>query len=383
MHGADGGRHGDSGPRLDDPLAEDQRREPETITDMRLSIMSSRGRPPAGAAGPSSRSRPSATRRSRRSRRRSPPWGGAIRPRPGDHGIERSRVADGRATATSSGCRAGERQAASHVCTRAGVVYRPLATTAKTRRTAIGRVDGAGREITIGSDRAIHASAAAAAATNAQGAGADSRGTIASVRGATRWPLPDRGHRHRLPLHPLPPPLRMCTSAPTDCQPNGRSTHGYHRADGGRLLFVGVYLGLTDEQLELRDSARSALARECPRGRYLTSPPGRAEPPTSPALSWLRLPPSPSTSTSAGSVAASSSWPSSWRRWAGLALPGSFLPTQALFAPVVREAGTTAQAHRFLAGVAAGELPARSPSTRGSLGPPHGDGQAAERGGDG
>jgi alkylation response protein AidB-like acyl-CoA dehydrogenase len=122
-------------------------------------------------------------------------------------------------------------------------------------------------------------------------------------------------------------------------------------------LFVGVYLELTDEQLELRDSARSALARECPPRRVrdiAAGATGAGDLDT--ALSWLGWPALTIDVDLGGLGRSFVELAVVLEEMGRAAVPGSFLPTQALFAPVVREAGTTAQAHRFLAGVAAGEL---------------------------
>jgi alkylation response protein AidB-like acyl-CoA dehydrogenase len=118
-----------------------------------------------------------------------------------------------------------------------------------------------------------------------------------------------------------------------------------------------VHLEFTDEQLELRDSARAALARECPPRLVrdvAAGVTGTADLGT--ALTWLGWP-ALTVDVDLGGLG---------RSFVELAIvleemgrgaaPGSFLPTQAMFAPVVREAGTTAQAHRFLASVAAGDL---------------------------
>ena len=116
-----------------------------------------------------------------------------------------------------------------------------------------------------------------------------------------------------------------------------------------------MHLEFTDEQLELRDSARAALARECPPRlvrEIAGGGPGLEELAT--ALTWLGWPALTIDVDLGGLGRSFVELAVVLEEMGRAALPGPFLPTQALFAPVVREAGTTAQAHRFLAGVAAG-----------------------------
>lgn len=118
-----------------------------------------------------------------------------------------------------------------------------------------------------------------------------------------------------------------------------------------------MYLEFDDEQLELRDTARAALARECPpqlvrdvaagglRGDELAT-----------ALTWLGWP-ALTIGVDLGGLGRSFVELAMVLEELGrAAAPGSFLATMTQFVPVVREVGTTAQAHRFLAGVASGEL---------------------------
>ncbi|HZM38195.1 MAG TPA: acyl-CoA dehydrogenase family protein [Acidimicrobiales bacterium] len=116
-----------------------------------------------------------------------------------------------------------------------------------------------------------------------------------------------------------------------------------------------MHLEFTDEQLELRDSARAILARECPPRLVrdiAAGGPGLEELAT--AFTWLGWP-ALTIEVDLGGLGRSFVELAMLLEELGrAAAPGPFLPTQALFAPVVREAGTTAQAHRFLAGVAAG-----------------------------
>ena len=118
-----------------------------------------------------------------------------------------------------------------------------------------------------------------------------------------------------------------------------------------------MHLEFTDEQLELRDAARSALARECPPRLVRDIVAGvTATGDLATALTWLGWPALTIDVDQGGLGRSFVELAIVLEEMGRAAAPGSFLPTQALFAPVVREAGTTAQAHRFLAGVAAGEL---------------------------
>ncbi|HEX6417206.1 MAG TPA: acyl-CoA dehydrogenase family protein [Acidimicrobiales bacterium] len=143
-------------------------------------------------------------------------------------------------------------------------------------------------------------------------------------------------------------------------------------------------LELTDEQRELRDSARAALARECPASFVRAVARGRAEATElHSALAWLGWP-ALTVDVDLGGLG---------RGFVDLAVvveelgraaaPGSFLPTTTQFAPVVREVGTPAQAHRFLAGVAAGELTGSLALHEGGRWGPETITATAERDGDG
>ncbi len=116
-----------------------------------------------------------------------------------------------------------------------------------------------------------------------------------------------------------------------------------------------MHLEFTDEQLELRDSARAALGRECPPRLVrdiAAGGPGLQGLAT--AFTWLGWPALTIDVDLGGLGRGFVELAVLLEEMGRAAVPGPFLPTQALFAPVVREAGTTAQAHRFLAGVAAG-----------------------------
>ena len=115
-----------------------------------------------------------------------------------------------------------------------------------------------------------------------------------------------------------------------------------------------MYLEFNDEQLELRDSARAALARECPPRlvRELgEGGVGGAELMT--ALTWLGWPALTIDVDLGGLGRSFVELAVVLEELGRVAAPGPFLPTMTQFAPVVREAGTAAQTHRFLAGVAA------------------------------
>jgi alkylation response protein AidB-like acyl-CoA dehydrogenase len=145
-----------------------------------------------------------------------------------------------------------------------------------------------------------------------------------------------------------------------------------------------MYLEFDDEQLELRDTARAALARECPpqlvrdvaagglRGDELAT-----------ALTWLGWP-ALTIGVDLGGLGRSFVELAMVLEELGrAAAPGSFLATMTQFVPVVREVGTTAQAHRFLAGVASGELTGTLALHEGGRWDPDTVMATAERDGDG
>lgn len=145
-----------------------------------------------------------------------------------------------------------------------------------------------------------------------------------------------------------------------------------------------MYLEFTDEQLELRDSARAALARECPPHLVRTiAAGGLGGDGLATALNWLGWP-ALTIDVDLGGLG---------RSYVELAIvleelgraaaPGAFLPTMTQFVPVVREVGTEAQAHRFLAGVAAGELTGTLALHEGGRWDPDAVMATAERDGDG
>jgi alkylation response protein AidB-like acyl-CoA dehydrogenase len=145
-----------------------------------------------------------------------------------------------------------------------------------------------------------------------------------------------------------------------------------------------MFLEFTDEQVDLRDAARSALARECPPSLVRGVASGRlGTDALATALSWLGWP-ALTIDVDLGGLG---------RNFVELAIvleelgraaaPGAFLPTMTQFVPAVREVGTAAQANRFLAGVAAGELTGTLALHEGGRWDPEAVIATAERDGDG
>ncbi len=118
-----------------------------------------------------------------------------------------------------------------------------------------------------------------------------------------------------------------------------------------------MHLEFTDEQLELRDSARSALARECP-PQYVRDVAGGRHDSDGlvTALTWLGWPALTIDVDLGGLGRGFIELAVVLEELGRAAAPGALLPTMTQFVPVVREVGTTTQAHRFLAGVASGDL---------------------------
>ncbi len=145
-----------------------------------------------------------------------------------------------------------------------------------------------------------------------------------------------------------------------------------------------MFLEFNDEQLELRDSARAALARECPPdlvGRVAAGGLGADDLTT--AVAWLGWPALTSDVDHGGLGRSFVELAIVVEEMGRAAAPGAFLPTTTQFAPVVREAGTTAQANRFLGGVASGELTGALALHEGGRWDPETVVATAERDGDG
>jgi alkylation response protein AidB-like acyl-CoA dehydrogenase len=145
-----------------------------------------------------------------------------------------------------------------------------------------------------------------------------------------------------------------------------------------------MHLEFTDEQLELRESARATLTRECPARlvREVAVSGAEADGFRS-QLSWLGWP-ALTIDVDLGGLG---------RRFVELAVvleelgraaaPGPFLATMTQFVPAVREAGSAAQVNRFLSAVAAGQLNGTLALHEGGRWDPFSIGATATRDGDG
>lgn len=145
-----------------------------------------------------------------------------------------------------------------------------------------------------------------------------------------------------------------------------------------------MHLEFTDEQLELRDSARATLARECPPRlvREVAVSGAEAEGFRS-QLAWLGWP----------ALTVDPDFGGLGRSFVELAVvleelgraaaPGPFLATATQFVPAVREAGSPAQVNRFLSAVAAGQLNGTLAVYEGGRWDPFSIGATAARDGDG
>jgi alkylation response protein AidB-like acyl-CoA dehydrogenase len=145
-----------------------------------------------------------------------------------------------------------------------------------------------------------------------------------------------------------------------------------------------MYLEFNDEQLELRDSARAALARECPPLLVREVASGeRSGDELVTALTWLGWPALTIDVDLGGLGRSFVELAMVLEELGRAAAPGAFLPTMTQFVPVVREVGTEAQAHRFLAGVASGDLTGTLALHEGGRWDPDAVMATAERDGDG
>jgi alkylation response protein AidB-like acyl-CoA dehydrogenase len=118
-----------------------------------------------------------------------------------------------------------------------------------------------------------------------------------------------------------------------------------------------MHLEFTDEQLELRESARALLTRECPPRlvREVAVSGAEAEGFRS-QLSWLGWPALPIDVDLGGLGRSFVELAVVLEELGRVAAPGPFLATTTQFAPAVREAGSPAQVNRFLSAVAGGKL---------------------------
>jgi alkylation response protein AidB-like acyl-CoA dehydrogenase len=118
-----------------------------------------------------------------------------------------------------------------------------------------------------------------------------------------------------------------------------------------------MFLEFNDEQLELRESARATLSRHCPPSlvRDVARGDGDAAELTT-EIGWLGWPALTIDVDLGGLGRSYVELAVVLEELGRAAAPGPFLATNTQILPVVREAGTPAQAHRFLAGVAAGTL---------------------------
>jgi alkylation response protein AidB-like acyl-CoA dehydrogenase len=145
-----------------------------------------------------------------------------------------------------------------------------------------------------------------------------------------------------------------------------------------------MHLEFTDEQLELRESARAILARECPPRlvREVAVSGAEAEGFRS-QLSWLGWP-ALTVDVDLGGLGRSFVELAVLLEELGrVAAPGPYLATMTQFLPAVREAGSAAQVSRFLSAVAAGQLNGTLALHEGGRWDPFSIGATATRDGDG
>jgi alkylation response protein AidB-like acyl-CoA dehydrogenase len=145
-----------------------------------------------------------------------------------------------------------------------------------------------------------------------------------------------------------------------------------------------MHLEFTDEQLELRESARAILARECPPRlvREVAVSGAEAEGFRS-QLSWLGWP-ALTVDVDLGGLGRSFVELAVILEELGrVAAPGPYLATMTQFLPAVREAGSAAQVSRFLSAVAAGQLNGTLALHEGGRWDPFSIGATATRDGDG
>ncbi|HET6833116.1 MAG TPA: acyl-CoA dehydrogenase family protein [Acidimicrobiales bacterium] len=145
-----------------------------------------------------------------------------------------------------------------------------------------------------------------------------------------------------------------------------------------------MHLEFTDEQLELRESARAILSRECPPRlvREVAVSGGEAEGFRS-QLSWLGWPALTIDVDLGGLGRSFIELAVVLEELGRAAAPGPFLATMTQFVPAVREAGSAAQVSRFLSAVAAGQLNGTLALYEGGRWDPFSIGATAARDGDG
>jgi len=145
-----------------------------------------------------------------------------------------------------------------------------------------------------------------------------------------------------------------------------------------------MHLEFTDEQLELRDSARATLTRECPPRlvREVAVSGAEAEGFRT-QLNWLGWP-ALTVDVDLGGLGCSFVELAVVLEELGrAAAPGPFLATMTQFVPAVREAGSPAQVNRFLSAVASGKLNGTLALHEGGRWDPFSIGATAARDGDG
>jgi alkylation response protein AidB-like acyl-CoA dehydrogenase len=145
-----------------------------------------------------------------------------------------------------------------------------------------------------------------------------------------------------------------------------------------------MHLEFTDEQLELRESARAILTRECPARlvREVAVSGAEAEGFRS-QLSWLGWPALTIDVDLGGLGRSFVELAVILEELGRAAAPGPFLATMTQFVPAVREAGSAAQVNRFLSAVAAGQLSGTLALHEGGRWDPFSIGATATRDGDG
>ncbi len=145
-----------------------------------------------------------------------------------------------------------------------------------------------------------------------------------------------------------------------------------------------MHLEFTDEQLELRESARAILIRECPpRLVREVAVSGADTEGFRSQLSWLGWPALTIDVNLGGLGRSFVELAVVLEELGRAAAPGPFLATLTQFVPAVREAGSTAQVNRFLSAVAAGQLNGTLALHEGGRWDPFSIGATAARDGDG